>query len=244
MTTGISPIERTKILSLDHDNTSRFVKTTSLSSPFRKGNFEIKNNLNIEYDINRSKSPRLKSLSLSPRKRSVESPSYKLKSACSEEDSNVDKLNRLVNRNRKTDIMPEPFEEFDRLFSSSSLLKSIRRSSTSSSCGTTDLNFDQQISVQNMFSSEIETLQLQLNLFRLQIAAKIKKDSVMHDKDILKAWRLVYDAEEHEFNLLCEERIASDVFNMHEKLISMVVEIFNNFYLSTITLNHFLIRII
>ena len=135
----------------------------------------------------------------------------------------VNKLHRMVNNNSKTDIMPEPFDVI-KTFASSPLLSEAILLCGSKSVSTDSITTNEtEQSRENIFNlKEYQTLLYQLILFRKQMVAKIEDNRSVQESDLLKSWRLVYDAEEKEYNLQLNQRMAADVLQIHQKLLKMV----------------------
>ena len=103
--------------------------------------------------------------------------------------------------------MPEPFD--------------FMKSCTAIINGESEFTNDDYDSSQH--KQDLETLYHQLAFFRMQMSSAMMTNKMVDEQDlIIKAWQLVYEAEEKETELRLKERMTADIIAAHNQLKSMV----------------------
>jgi hypothetical protein len=112
----------------------------------------------------------------------------------------------MVSPDRRTDIMPEPFD--------------FMKSCTAIINGDSEFTDDDCDSSQH--KQDLETLYHQLAFFRMQMSSAMMTNKMVDEQDLIKAWQFVYEAEEKETELRLKERMTADIIAAHNQLKSMV----------------------
>ena len=130
----------------------------------------------------------------------------------------VSKLYRMVSPDRRTDIMPEPF---DYMKSCTAIING-ESEFTDGDC---DSSIQTNITATTRFAlneQDLQTLYHQLAFFRIQMSRAMMKNKAVDEQDLIKAWQLVYETEEKESELRIKDRMTADIIAAHNQLKSMV----------------------
>lgn len=132
----------------------------------------------------------------------------------------VSKLYRMVSPDRRTDIMPEPF---DYMKSCISIINGNGESEfNDEDC---DSSIHTNIAATKQFAlneQDLQTLYHQLAFFRMQMSRAMMNNKTADEQDLVKAWQLVYETEDKEADLRVKDRMTADIIAAHNQLKSMV----------------------